>query len=143
MSMLNCNCNRNCNCRCNCTAVAVVASIILGILAAFLQITGAITVAAAFLWVILGIAVVYLGVLVIANTLTRCTEQASCACSSLGAILVGIAGSILFSIILLAVGIIATSIVSAILVGLLVFFFFLTILATACYVRYLGNCSNE
>lgn len=51
----------NCSCRCSCTAVALIVSAILGVLAAFLQITGVITVTTAFLWVALGIAVVYLG----------------------------------------------------------------------------------
>lgn len=140
MSLLNCNCN----CRCNCTAVAVVASIILGIVAAFLQITGVITVTGAFLWVVLGIAIVYLGVLVLSVTANR--AERPCLCDSLSTLLVGILGTVLFSIILLAVGIVATSVVSAILVGLLVAFFFLTVLATACYVRYLagcGSCNNE
>lgn len=54
----------NCNCRCSCTGAAVIASAVVGVLAAFLQITGVITVTPAFLWVALGVAVVYLGVLV-------------------------------------------------------------------------------
>lgn len=136
MSMQNCNCS----CRCNCTAVAVVAAIVLGIVAAFLQITGVITITTAFLWVVLGIAVVYLGALVLA---ARDDSRQSCLCDSLNALLVGILGTILFSVILLAVGVVATSVVSAILVGLLVAFFFLIVLATACYVRYLAGCSSR
>lgn len=139
MSMQNCNyCYR-----CSCTAVAVVAAIVLGIVAAFLQITGVITVTAAFLWVVLGIAVVYLGVLVITGALAREERRQSCLCDSLNALLVGILGTVLFSLILLAVGIVATSVVSAILVGILIAFFFLTVLATACYVRYLAGCSSR
>lgn len=137
MSLLNCNCNA----RCNCTAVAVVASIILGIVAAILQITGVITVTSTFLWVVLGIAIVYLALLAVAATTAR--AERPCLCDSLNALLVGILGSVLFAVILLAVGIVATSIVSAILVGLLVLFFFLTVLATACYVRYLAGCSSR
>ena len=139
MSMQNCNCCY----KCSCTAVAIVAAILLGIVAAFLQITGVITVTAAFLWVVLGIAVVYLGVLVITGAVARDESRLRCLCDSLNTLLVGILGTVLFSLVLLAVGIVATSVVSAILVGLLVAFFFLIILATACYVRYLAGCSSR
>lgn len=128
-----------CNCRCNCTFAAVVAAIIIGVVAAFLQITGAITVTAAFLWVVLGIAVVYLAVLLLSAFLGR-REGTTCLCSSLNAVLIGILGSALFAVVLLAVGIVATSVVSAILVGLLLFFLFLTLAGTACAVRELSDC---
>ena len=39
----------NCQFRCSCVIAAVIASVILGVVAAFLQITGAITVTPAFL----------------------------------------------------------------------------------------------
>ena len=61
-----------CNCRNNCTSIAVVVSIIIGIITAFLRITGVITVTPAFLWVVFGIAVVYLAV-VLATTAVRPT----------------------------------------------------------------------
>ncbi len=139
MSLQNCNCVN----RCNCTAVGVVVSILLGIIAAFLQITGVITVTSAFLWVVLGIAIVYLGILVIAGALHQSRPRQNCLCDSLNTLLAGILGTVLFAIILLAVGIVATSVVSAILVGLLVLFFFLTVLETACYVRCLTGCSSR
>ena len=138
MSLNNCNCS----CRCNCPVVAIIASIILGVVAAFLQITGVIAVTPAFLWVVLGIAIGYLGVLVVATAATRNETRNDCLCDSLTALLAGILGSVLFSVILLAVGVVATSVVSAILVGLLTLSFFLTVLATACYVRYLANCGS-
>ena len=134
--------NCNCNCRNYCPILAVLAAIILGIVAAFLQITGAITVTPAFLWVVLGIAVVYLGVLIVSSTRCCADNHRSCLCDSLGALLAGILGSALFSVVLLAVGVVATSIVSAILVGLLVGFFFLTLTASACLVRCLLGCES-
>ena len=130
----------NCSCRWNCTAVAVIASVIAGIVAAFLQITGTITVTPAFLWVVFGIAVVYLGGLVVVTALTRRTEQGRCVCTTLTTVLAGILGTILFSVVLLGVGIVATSVVSAILVGLLVLFSALTLTGTACFVRCLADC---
>lgn len=130
----------NCNCRGTCTTAAVIAGAIIGVLAAFFQITGVITVTTAFLWVVFGIAVGYLGVLLIAAALTRREERRECTCTALNTLLLGILGAILFAVVLLAVGIVATSVVSAILVGLLLFFFTLTLAGTACYVRCLADC---
>lgn len=131
-----------CTCRCVCTVAALIASAILGVLAAFLQITAVITVTIPFLWVAFGIAVVYLGLLTAASIIARRTEPTRCRCSALNTLLIGILGTILLSAILLAVGITATSIITAILVGLLVFFLFLTFLGTACYVRSLTECAG-
>lgn len=130
-----------CNCNCRCPVVAIVVAVILGIVAAFLQITGAITVTPAFLWTLFGIGVVYLGVLVVVTAVTRRMDTDNCLCPALGAVLAGIVGTILFAAILLGVGIVATSVLSAVLVGILVGAFFLTVTATACLVRYLANCS--
>ena len=132
----------NCNCRCSCTVAALIVSAILGVLAAFLLITGIITVTPVFLWVALGIAVVYLGVQALAAALADCPDRNVCRCSALNALLAGVLGTALLSLILLAVGIVATSVVSAILVGLLVFFLGLTLIGTACYVRTLAGCDG-
>lgn len=129
MSLLNCDCKRNC------VLWAVIASVILGIVTAFLQITGIVTVTTAFLWVILGVAVVYLAVVLIAAALS----DTSCPDAIINALLAGILGTVLFSVILLAVGIVATSPVSAILAGLALLFFSLTLTSTACYVKCLNN----
>ncbi|MBQ3002430.1 MAG: hypothetical protein IJD82_01715, partial [Clostridia bacterium] len=63
MSMFGCDCS----CRCSCTLWAIIASAVIGVVAAFLQMAGLINVTPAFLWVLLGIAVVYLAVLVVAT----------------------------------------------------------------------------
>ena len=129
----------SCGCRRSCALAAVVASAILGVVAAFLQISGTITVTPAFLWVVLGIAVVYLGVLVVATALRRGERQA-CLCSALSVVLAGILGSALFAVVLLAVGIVATSVLSAVLVGLTVAGLALTVTGSACLVRCLADC---
>lgn len=130
----------NCNCRCDCTLAALVVSAILGVIGAFLQITGVITLTPVFLWVALGIAVGLLGLLVLS---ARCRTEASlCTCSALNALLAGILGTVLLSAILLAVGITATSVISAILAGLLLFAFALAIGSAACYVRQVSGCGN-
>lgn len=131
-----------CNCKCSCTLFSGIASLIVGIIAAFLQITGTITVTDAFLWVVFGIAVGSLGFLLLAGAIQQQCSRCSCICAALDAILTGILGSILFSLVLLAVGIIATSIVSAILVGLTLLFFSLLITNAACLIRNLFNCGD-
>lgn len=131
-----------CGCRNECPLLAVLASVILGVVAAFLQITAVITVTPAFLWVALGIAVVYLAVLEVSVALARRTERRPCVCDALNTVLAGILGTALLAVVLLAVGIVATSVVSAILVGVLVAFLALTIAGTACLVRCTADCES-
>ncbi len=129
------------SCRTGCTVFAVVASLIIGIITAFLRITATITLTPAFLWVLLGIAVVYLAVILIAAALSRngCCDSL---CSIVTTLLAGVLGTVLFSIILLAIEFVATSIIGAVITGALLFFFFLTVTSTACLVRCLFNCDE-
>ena len=127
-----------CGCRRDCVLITVVAALILGIVAAFLQYTAVITVAPAFLWAALGAAAVYLVVLLATagfGFAGRC-----CVCKNLKTVLVGILGTVLFAAILLAVGIVATSVVSAILVGILVAFLTLIVAGAACLILCLTDC---
>lgn len=128
-----------CENRFGCTGAAFVASLIVGIITAFLRITAVITVTPAFLWVILGIAVVYLAVLLLAVSLKR---QTVCACSPLSALVTGILGTILLSVVLLAIEFVATSVIGAIITGALLFFFSLTVSATACLVKCFASCNG-
>ncbi len=132
----------NCNFKCSCTVAAIIASILIGVVTAFLEVTAVITIAPVFLWVTFGIAVVYLGALVISSILRRSNENKCCLCPAAGTLLTGILGTVLLSTVLLAVGIIATSIFNAVLVGLLLFFFSLTITASACLVKCLLACGE-
>ena len=128
-------------CSPGCTVIAIAASLILGVIAAFLTITEAITVTPAFLWVLLGIAVVYLAVSLVSAALFRngCCESL---CSIVNALLAGALGTILLSVVLLGVEFAAASVLGAVLVGALIFFFFLTVTATACLVRCFFNCNS-
>lgn len=131
----------NCNCRFNCILTAIITSVIAGTVAAFLQLSGLITVTTVFLLVALGIGVVYLAVGFLASAIFNRTDaRPFCLCRNLNTQLVGVLGTILLSLILLAVGITATSILSAILVGLLVAFLWLTFAATACSIRCAADC---
>ena len=131
----------NCSNRCSCGGAALAASTVAGVLAAFFQITGVITVTPVFLWVALAVAVGYLGLLVLAVPTGR-AEPDTCLCSALNLLLLALLGTVLLALVLLAVGIVATSVLSAILVGLLVFFFSLVFTGTACYVRCAANCES-
>lgn len=113
----------------NCTGLAVVSSLIIGIIAAFLKINAAITVTPAFYWVVLGVAVGFLGILLTTGR-----------GGGLIALPLGILGSVLLSLILLAASFAATSIIGGIFFGALLFFFFLTITAALCYIRSAHDC---
>ncbi len=129
----------NCCCKRSCGLIAVVVSAIVGVVAAFLQISGTITVTPVFLWAAAGVAVVYLGVLVASAARGECR---GCLCPSLNAVLAGILGTVLFSLVLLAVGIVATSVLSAVLVGLVVAALALALTGSACLVRCLSGCEE-
>ncbi len=128
-----------CNTKQSCSTLAFVASAILGVVAAFLRITAVITETAAFLWVALGIAIGYLAVLL--ATSGCCGGLCRCSSGALTALLAGILGTAPLSVILLAVSFAATSIVGAILLGLLVLFLALIVSASACLVS--GFCGRQ
>ncbi len=132
--------NSNCFCRYNCLDLAILVSVIVGVIAAILTFGAVIVVTPAFLWVLFGIAVAYLAI-ILYRTLGKNTvcEYAN---SALNAVFVGILGTILTAVILLGISFAATSIVGAIVVGLLLFFFSLTITATVCLIRRLLKCEQ-
>ena len=127
-----------CDCKSNCTVLSIVASLVIGIITAFLTITAAITVTPAFLWVVLGVAVVYLAILLF----TRGRDNRVCACSILPVLLAGILGTILLAIVLLGVTFAATSVIGAIITGLLLAFLSLIFTTTACLVTCEAGCDN-
>lgn len=139
MSMFNCDCS----CKLSCTALAVIAAVVVGVLTAFLQISGVVILGVVFLWVAFGIAVVYLWVLTLAAALSRrAAGRGQDCCRPLGTVLAGVLGTIALAVVLLAVGVVATSVISAILAGILLFFFTLMLAATACYARCLADCTE-
>lgn len=131
-----------CNCKCSCSIFSAIVSLVIGVIASFLQITGTITVTTAFLWVVAGVALGYLGILLLGSAVQQQCSRCGCTCVSLSALLLGALGSIFFAAVLLAVGIVATSVISAILVGLLTASFVLLVTSTACVVRNLFDCGN-
>lgn len=132
----------NCSVRCRCTLAAIILSAVAGVAALILTITGIVTVAPVFSWVAFGIAVGYLAVLLLTSVFGN-RYTCRCALSTLITLLIGILGTIATAVILLAVGFAATSVVGAIIAGLLTGFFALTITATACLVRYTAECRRQ
>jgi len=131
-----------CENKCKCVFGAIIVSIIIGIVSAFLQLTAVITVTPAFLWVVLGIAVVYLAVLLVASALKRGGNDCECICATLSTVLAGILITVLFAVVLLGVTFEAGSVIGAIFVGLLLFGVSLNITASACLVKCFLNCRD-
>ena len=130
-------------CKCSCSAISFIASIIIGIIAAVLRYTAVITVTPAFLWVVFGIAVVYLALAFVATASVRTgSNTRQCICSALSALITGILGTVLLSVVLLAIEFAATSFIGAVLVGALLFFFSLTVTSTACLVKCFAGCKE-
>jgi len=127
----------NCYCKASCTGKAIIASTVIGILAAIFRFTALITITPAFLWVLFGIAIGYLGITLL--TSACCSEAKSC-CKNLGTFLAGILGTVLTSLILLGITFAATSVIGAIMTGFLLFFFSLLIISSTCIIRCRYNC---
>lgn len=124
MSFFSCNCGS----RPGCTGLALIAAAIVGVLTAFLQVSGVIAIGAALTGVFFAIAVGFLAVITVAAALAR---RAGGCCRSLRAVLAGILGTIGFAVVLLVVDV--SGVISALLTGALLFFFTLLLAATACY----------
>ena len=127
-------CSRN-----NCVGIAIIISIIVGAITAVLSFAAIITVGNAFLWVALGIAIVALATLVWIAAFTNCEDVLRCIRRVFFALITGIFGAILTSVILLAITFAATSVVGAIITGLLLAFLSLILTTAVCFV----NCVIE
>lgn len=131
--------NSNCNCKFDCTLLSITASIIIGITTAILRYTAIIAQTPAFLWVTLGIGVGFL-----ALAFLKPTQCCADSCKKLPLILVilGALGTILASIVLLAITFAATSVLGAIILGGLLGFLSLTLSGAACYIKKAEDCCD-
>lgn len=129
----------NRNTRQDCTLIAFIASLIIGIVTAFLRITAVIIPTDVFFWVIFGISVGFLAITLIAVTSSQNSFNCECKEKALGTQLISILATVLLSLILLAVDFVATSVLGAILTGLALFFFSLTLGSTACLIKCFAN----
>ena len=132
----------NCENKYECTGLAFVASLIIGIVAAFLQITAVIALPAALLTGVIVVAILYLAVVLLVAALVQRSSLCANCCSALSATLFGIIGTFFAAIILSLIDFAATSIIGAIVVGVLFFFIALTIFSIACLAKCFLNCRN-
>lgn len=135
--------NNNCYCGFNCLGISVIASLIVGVITAILTITATITVTPAFLWVLFGIAIASLALLLVVSAFARSPFVRACLCRFKTVLLVGILGTILFAVVLLAITFAATSVVGAIITGILLAFFTLILTSAACLIGCLTDCDNN
>ena len=130
-------------CRRSCTTIAVEVSLIVGILAAILRYTSVIFASTTLLLTILGISVGFLAIMLVASVFDRCPGlYNNCICRALTALLIGILGAILLSLVLLAITVTVSGLLGAILIGALLFFFSLTLTATACLIICITRCGD-
>lgn len=130
----------DCNCKPGCTGIAVIVSLVVGVVVAFLQITGVLLLTPLILWVLFAVAAVYLATTLLAAFFAR--NWSLCACSALSAFLTGVLGSVLLSAVLLTAGVIPAGILGAVVTGLAALFFTLMVTSAACLIRCLTRCRN-
>jgi len=135
------NMSNYCCCRRDCTTWAIVAAVVAGVLAVFLQVTGVIVIAPAALTAALGVGLVALAVLLLAMA-TASGGDGYCLCRSVTAALAGAIGTIVLAVVLLALPLPATGVVFLLLAGLLVAAFTLLLASVACLIRCLTGCNR-
>ncbi len=128
-----------CQCKFNCSGIAVIASIIVGVIAAFLTFSGNIAISTYLLWAFFGIGLSFLALTLTVMGLKDydCTE---CICPPLVTMLAGVFGTIAMSLVLLLVDVAVATVVGAILYGLLFLFFTLLITSVACIIKCFTGC---
>ena len=131
-----------CDSNCSCVGIAAILSGIIGVIAAFLQITAVITVTPVFLWVVFGIAVGYLAITLAVAPAIQQYGGCRRICATVAGLLTGVLLTVLAAVVLLAITFAATSVIGAIVVGILIFAIALTLGSTACLVKCLLECNN-
>lgn len=124
--------------KCNCAGLALIGSLIIGVIVAILRITAVITATPVFLWVALGVAIIFLLAALAVSAFSQ-REKNSLSYRTLSRLLTGVLGTILTAIILLGIPFVATSILGALITGALGFFFAYTLSTAACYAKCLNG----
>ena len=126
--------SNNCGCARDCVFWAFIVSLAIGVLVAFLTVTAVITLGTTALVAALGYAAVYLALLTVFRRSGGC-------CRALLALIIGLLGTILTALILLAFSFVATSIIGAIVTGILAAAVALSLTASGCYIRCDADCA--
>lgn len=134
--------NASCSCTTTCSSLSIVASIIIGIITGFLAYTGAVCICPVFLWVLFAVSIVWLALLIITSA-RGSSKFKDCICQNVNRLIVGILGTILVSVILLTICFCHAWFIGAILKGLLLLFFSLTVTSTACVIKCAADCDDE
>lgn len=136
-------CFLNCICKMGCTVSGLVVSLIAGVVAFVLNITGTITVLPLFAWIGFAVAI---GLLIVTLLIVASTDEErkerGCICRALSKLQLGALGAILTALILLAVDFGGISIIGAILYGAFIFFFVLLITSVICLARCYASCNE-
>lgn len=127
--------------RVSCLGASLAASIVVGIVTAVLRFTAVITVTPAFLWVTFGVALLFLAVELAISPLTP-NATTGCFVTTRRVFLAGVLGTVLLSLVLLAIPFAATSVLGAIVTGVLLFFFTLLLTGTACLIKRGFRCNS-
>lgn len=140
----NCNCNCNCNCGCNlsCKAIGILLSIVFGVLAGILFFFKALPCVTVSIWVALAIAVIVLIATIFAVFRSNSISDKVCLCRNISTLLVGVIGTIITAVVALALWLLPCSIFIATLIGLIAFFFVLTLSAVVCILLCLLDCND-
>lgn len=129
-----------CKSRCDCTVFAVIASVIVGVVTAFLNFSLTIAVPQFVLWIFFGVALIALVAALLTAPFVNKKETDGCLCSALSALITGVLGTVLFSLILVLADIATAGLLGSVLTGLLFAFFTLTVTSVACLARSIFNC---
>lgn len=134
--MNNCDCNNRVDCR----FLAVAASLIVGIITGILTYTGVVAIGTTFLWVALGVGLLYLALILLTVINSASRSVRGCICKVSGILTTGILGTLLTAVILLGVDFAATSVLGAIISGALLAFLSLLVSSAVCLIRCVSNC---
>lgn len=129
----------SCKCRCECTVFAIIASVIAGVVAAFLNFSLTIAVPQFVLWIFFGVALIFLAVALLAAPFVDKKESDGCLCGVVSALIAGVLGTVLISLVLVLADI-AAGLLASVLTGLLFGFFTLTVTSVACLIKSIFNC---
>ena len=129
----------SCKCRCECTVFAIIASVIAGVVAAFLNFSLTIAIPQFVLWIFFGVALIFLAAALLAAPFVDKKESDGCLCGVVSALIAGVLGTVLISLVLVLADI-AAGLLASVLTGLLFGFFTLTVTSVACLIKSIFNC---
>ena len=133
----------NCNCKTGCTALSLIVSLVSGIVALVLTITGTIAVLPLFAWIGFGVAI---GLLIVTFGVAAFTDEAKrergCICKALSTLQFSALGTILTALVLLAVDFGGITTVGAIVYGAFFFFFIFLLTSVICLARCYASCGD-